>query len=334
MSRAIVFAAFLLAGCRPNQAKNVDDLDAPSDRVARGLRGQRLDDFYSDPSTVTFKAQAEAAHLFVAPNPLYVPSECERHVVEHAEQLGFASENDPPTCQIWKDPDVTGDECNFDAYAASMDAYNAAVANFEPIPDILPSIQRGDYSVCSATKLHQDGLGAYFQQTQLSHSSSGYIEPLLPPMRSAKIWSVTVSLIVPVLIFVQRSFTLTSCLRLAAHLIPPHPSPALVLISYKKTQMMAMDYFVHDFEVMCHKLKPTSRRVLIDMGASLSFHRKGKLAPIVHLLDLYEKFGFHFDHIYGFEITFSEPQGELKFGNYKNHFFGILRRQSIDICDT
>ncbi len=29
---------------------------------------------------------------------------------------------------------------------------------------------------------------------------------------------------------------------------------------------------------------------------------------IVHLLDLYEKFGFHFDHIYGFEITMMEPQ--------------------------
>ena len=64
-----------------------------------------------------------------------------------------------------------------------------------------------------------------------------------------------------------------------------------------------MNYIVHDFEAMCHQLKPHTRRVLIDMGASLEFHNNRRKVPIVQLLELYEKFGFYFDHIYGFEIT-------------------------------
>jgi len=62
-----------------------------------------------------------------------------------------------------------------------------------------------------------------------------------------------------------------------------------------------MAYFIHDFEEICRTLKPTSRRVLIDIGASFSMH--DKIVPIVWLLELYKKFGFTFDHIYGFELT-------------------------------
>lgn len=69
---------------------------------------------------------------------------------------------------------------------------------------------------------------------------------------------------------------------------------------------MSLDYLVHDFEAMCMNLKPTSRTVFIDMGASLSFH--GDQQPVVSLLNTYEKFGFHFDHIYAFEIKFTHPK--------------------------
>jgi hypothetical protein len=69
--------------------------------------------------------------------------------------------------------------------------------------------------------------------------------------------------------------------------------------------VMNMDYLVHDYETMCRNLKPTSRRVLFDLGASLAFH--GSDQPIVELLSEYEKFGFNFDHIFAFEITFNDP---------------------------
>jgi len=73
---------------------------------------------------------------------------------------------------------------------------------------------------------------------------------------------------------------------------------------------MSLDYLIHDFEHMCHSLKPTSRRIFIDMGASLSFHGAGagRPQPVVTLLKLYEQFGFYFDHIYGFEITHTAPK--------------------------
>eukprot|EP00536_Pseudo-nitzschia_multiseries_P019672 jgi/Psemu1/299786/fgenesh1_pm.6158_\ len=69
---------------------------------------------------------------------------------------------------------------------------------------------------------------------------------------------------------------------------------------------MNLNYLVHDFEAMCEALKPTSKRVFIDMGASLAFHKGGRV-PVVTLLKLYERFGFRFDHIYGFEMRFQEP---------------------------
>ena len=69
--------------------------------------------------------------------------------------------------------------------------------------------------------------------------------------------------------------------------------------------VMNLDYLVHDFEAMCHNLKPTSKRVFIDLGASLD-HGTGN--PVGWLLGEYEKFGFRFDHIYGFEIQFTRPE--------------------------
>jgi hypothetical protein len=68
---------------------------------------------------------------------------------------------------------------------------------------------------------------------------------------------------------------------------------------------MSLDYLVHDYETMCRNLKPTSKRVLFDLGASLAFH--GTDQPIVRLLSEYEKFGFLFDHIFAFEIKFHDP---------------------------
>ena len=112
-----------------------------------------------------------------------------------------------------------------------------------------------------------------FPSNQLSLTESGYVEPLSPPMRDHKICFAE-----------QRNETLN---------------------------LMSLDYLVHDFEAMCRKLKPTSKRVLIDIGASLSFHLGGEeedIQPIVTLLETYEKFGFNFDHIYGFEVEFAEPE--------------------------
>ena len=71
---------------------------------------------------------------------------------------------------------------------------------------------------------------------------------------------------------------------------------------------LRLDYLIHDYEQMCLNLKPSSTAILVDMGASLDFHsEKSRDVPIVKLLEGFEKFGFHFDHIYGFEITPADP---------------------------
>ena len=209
----------------------------------------------------------------VVPEPVvehqeYVPASCEKYIVEHAVELGYASEKNPKGCLIWKDPNATSAEIHksLTSYSTELDAHTAAIKNFKPIPDLLKSIAKtGNHDVCATTRLHPDGLKALFPSNQLSLTDSGYVEPLTPPMRNNKVCD-------------------------------PGGSKHL----------MSLDYLVHDFEHMCRKLKPTSKRILIDMGASLSFH--GADQPIITLLELYEKFGFEFDHIYGFEISFTDPK--------------------------
>jgi len=45
------------------------------------------------------------------------------------------------------------------------------------------------------------------------------------------------------------------------------------------------------------------------MGASLTFHgNKSVLPPALELIRTYEKFGFVFDHIYGYEINHQDPK--------------------------
>ena len=40
----------------------------------------------------------------------YVPASCEKYIVEHAVELGYASEKNPKGCLIWKDPNATSAE--------------------------------------------------------------------------------------------------------------------------------------------------------------------------------------------------------------------------------
>jgi hypothetical protein len=207
--------------------------------------------------------------LDVVEHQEYVPASCEKYIVEHAVELGYASEKNPKGCLIWQDPSATSAEIHksLTSYSTEIDAHTAAIKNFKPIPDLLKSIVKtGNHDVCATARLHPDGLKALFPSNQLSLTDSGYVEPLTPPMRSNKMCDLGGS----------------------------------------REHVMSLDYLVHDFEHMCRKLKPTSKRILIDMGASLSFH--GAAQPIVTLLELYEKFGFEFDHIYGYEISFTDPK--------------------------
>jgi hypothetical protein len=43
------------------------------------------------------------------------------------------------------------------------------------------------------------------------------------------------------------------------------------------------------------------------MGAALDFHDGSNLVPAVYVTDVYQKFGFKFDHIYAYEVNPQEP---------------------------
>lgn len=91
----------------------------------------------------------------------------------------------------------------------------------------------------------------------------------------------------------------------AEPLIPPLRDPEFCF--YGTSKLMSMAYLIHDWPVMCRRLTPFSKTVFIDMGASLAFHRGGGETPAVYILETYKKFGFHFDHVYAYEITQQKP---------------------------
>ena len=198
----------------------------------------------------------------------YVPAKLEKDFLDSAVELGYASKEYTKGCTIWREDDGKIYP-QTQSYLSNLDKYKEAVQSLEPVPDLLKSIQSsGSYDVCTKVRPHPTlGLEAFFERDQLSHTVSGYVEPLTTPMRDPKMC-------------VDKPFK----------------------------YIMSLDYLVHDFEAMCRKLKPTSRRVLIDLGASLDPALSNESETVLFkMLRLYEKFGFNFDHIYGFEMTPEDP---------------------------
>jgi hypothetical protein len=155
------------------------------------------------------------------------------------------------------------------AFIQELEAYYKLVNAFQfPITDLRKkNITLYNNDVCDRLKLHPAGLPGIFNKSKkLSLSSSGWVEPILPPMRHPKF-----------------------CLEEEGN----------------RPSLMRMDYLIHDFQALCQKLKPRSRTVFIDMGASLSFH-SGQ-SPALFLIELFGKFGFKFDHVYGYEYKAQDP---------------------------
>jgi hypothetical protein len=198
----------------------------------------------------------------------YKPSELETYFMEHLTELGYDDqEEDPETCNIWTDPEVTTPETHASllAYGEELDNFAKIIKDFEKLPDLLQTIRKeGNHDVCKKARPHPNGIKALFPSNQLSLTGSGYIDTLLPPMRS--------------------------------HHICTGPGRPLG----------SLDYLVHDFEAMCNNLKPHSKTVLIDLGASLQF-MGGESQETIQLINQYEKFGINFDHIYAFEMTPTDP---------------------------
>jgi hypothetical protein len=193
----------------------------------------------------------------------YQPSVLEEYFLNHVDELGLNETQDPRAlCPIWTN--ITGSEIYFDlqAYTSELEEYQRLVSAFTPVSDVRRSFARETpEQVCKQLELHPDGLKGIFRGGHLSD---------------------------------------TPLAGLVEPLLPPLRHPKFCFDGGRQ-HLMSLGYLVHDFAQLCRTLKPTSRSILIDMGASLSFRsNKTQEAPI-YLMKTYRKFGMPFDHIYAFE---------------------------------
>lgn len=152
-------------------------------------------------------------------------------------------------------------------YLASLDTYNTMVENFIPLQEDI------------RTMISRSGKSACEKLSLLKQNTSS--NPFEPHQLS---FSSTVGGLEP--------------------LLPPLRHPRFC--EEGDSLIVDLSYLVHDFSTMCKTLKSTSRTVFVDMGASLDFHGADDM-PAMYILKLYKKFGFHFDHIYAYEVTPKEP---------------------------
>jgi hypothetical protein len=226
---------------------------------------------FDDPAAITSSfsslllEQGTNTHAYIK----YKPAQVEDYVIDNAAALGYqgTGENRAHGCKIWKDPKASTIYEDLQLYRSDLQRHKAKIDSFQAKhQNILKSLRRGaGHGICKSLDLDFPNL---FKSKQLSYTRSGYIEPLLPPQRNPEYCWYTD----------EKS---------------------------RKERVLNIDYLVHDFEKMCQSLKPTSRIVMVDLGASLEFGHTP--SPFLKIYKLYQKFGFVFDHIYAFELNQFPP---------------------------
>jgi hypothetical protein len=123
----------------------------------------------------------------------YQSAPLEQYLVDNAISLGFnktgdAGEDMASGCEVWNN----GENPMYNTtqiFRRELKYYHANVTSFEQLPDLRTLFLDGETNrdeVCKRAELDpENGLleGFFNESRQLSYSSSGYIEPLFPPMR-------------------------------------------------------------------------------------------------------------------------------------------------------
>jgi hypothetical protein len=201
----------------------------------------------------------------------------EEYVLENGRKMNYHRikiNKRPRGCDIWKYKNASSVYKELTDYRKELNEYEALLQQHlnssQQKDDLRLHLTDTDKSICDTLELHPQGLKGIFKNSNgLSQlkGSSGYVEPLIAPLRHPKV-----------------------CF----------PTP-------EDKHIMNMGYLVHDFAAMCrHNLKPNSRTVFIDMGAALDFHGT-EITPAVYITKMYQSFGFHFDHIYAYEVQQKDP---------------------------
>lgn len=219
---------------------------------------------------------------WLTPVKEYVPSYSEDFVFSHAEELGYKNQGYNVGCEPWRSD--------------------------EKYPDLHKKLKEYASDLENYTKAVQN-FQAVVPDLRKTISETGNHEVC----KSLRLHPKGIQGIFP-----SNQLSLSR----AGYVEPMLPPFRSHKICSSRKSLMDMSFLVHDFERMCLQLKPSSKIVLVDMGASLAFHG-GNNNPMLELMDQYEKFGFPFDHIYAFEVTtldtkkvFTELLPEKYFSSY------------------
>jgi hypothetical protein len=205
-------------------------------------------------------------------NEVYVPSAIEAYVVDFGVELGLDSIHNPSGCALWRESNETVSEvhqsarANYKKYVQELAVYNTLVDSFSSL------VEQNITDLRVAMRQNPVQATAVCQAVDLHLDT----------------------------IFSDLSWV-SSRTGFCEPLLPPLRHPAFCEAA-SRANLFDLTYMVHDFGAICRRLKPHSRTILIDMGASLSFHGNLK-APPIYLIELYKKFGIVFDHIYAYEMT-------------------------------
>jgi len=185
------------------------------------------------------------------------------------------------------------------------------LGNSQKHPDLRDYLRHDDgtKAVCDSLKIHPDGLEGiftspvslsrfenYYETKDNDDDSAIFLEPLLPPLRHPE--------------FCYAWTELRNLEEYHKYGYADTDYASRYEEVAKNTRLLDVGYIIHDFANTCrHRLHAHSRTVFIDLGASFEFHKKESSdpPPELQILNLYQKFGFRFDHIYGYEITPQDP---------------------------
>lgn len=217
------------------------------------------------------KEDATSPRQRKSPTIGYKPSSTEQYIIENSKQFGFDLVYNrsrdmatvPPSCRIW------ADGSSLLPSNASLTTYFAALDDYNhKISTFTPIDDLRD-------RLAKDGNYDICESVDLHKDGVAGI-------------------------FSNGLLSFGGSFGSIEPLLPPMRHPKFC---FNRTYLMELDYLIHDFGTFCRKLKPTSKTVFVDMGASFVFGQKRKPSGVFSLIELYRKFGIVFDHIYGYEVT-------------------------------
>ena len=188
---------------------------------------------------------------WLTPVKEYVPSYSEDFVFSHAEELGYKNQGYNVGCEPWRSD--------------------------EKYPDLHKKLKEYASDLENYTKAVQN-FQAVVPDLRKTISETGNHEVC----KSLRLHPKGIQGIFP-----SNQLSLSR----AGYVEPMLPPFRSHKICSSRKSLMDMSFLVHDFERMCLQLKPSSKIVLVDMGASLAFHG-GNNNPMLELMDQYEKFGF------------------------------------------